>query len=167
MRATFITNKTRIHTELANAVMEKINQGLGGESSEWIEGRKDNRNVRGDKSNVNINGESKPDWLDTNAVLNAILKAVLSLLSQNNESAEQKKLVKDLQKKNRAQAAKQISLKIQQRSFKGGLIITSPEGKNKVSSVKSQKELMKKKKSVTDHACELLKHKYGFIVNNI
>ena len=108
-----MSNKTRIHTELANAVMEKINQGLGGESSEWIEGRKDNRNVRGDKSNVNINGESKPDWLDTNAVLNAILKAVLSLLSQNNESAEQKKLVKDLQKKNRAQAAKQISLKIQ------------------------------------------------------
>ena len=60
---------------------------------------------------MNINGESKPDWLDTNAVLNAILKAVLSLLSQNNELAEQKKQVKDLQEKNRAQAAKQISLK--------------------------------------------------------
>ena len=105
-----MTNKTKIDTELANSVMEKINQGLDGDISEWIEGRKEKRNR--DKSNGEL------DLLD----------------------------------------------EIQQRSFKGGLIITSPEGKNKVSSVNSQKELMKKKKSVTDYACELLKHKYGFIV---
>ena len=91
-----MTNKTKIDTELANSVMEKINQGLDGENSEWIEGRKEKRNR--DKSN----GELKPDLSDTNTVLNAILKAVLSLLSQNNELAEQKKLVKDLEEKNRA-----------------------------------------------------------------
>ena len=49
-----MSNKTKINTELANSVMEKINQGLGDESSELIEGRKDKRNVR-DKSNVNVN----------------------------------------------------------------------------------------------------------------
>ena len=101
----------------------------------------DRRNVRGDKSNVNLNGESKPDLSDTDTVLNAILKAVLSLLSQNNELAEQKKLVKDLEKKKRAQA--DLLDEIQQHSFKGGLIFTSPEGKNKVSCVKSPEELMK------------------------
>ena len=45
--------------------MEKINQGLGGESSELIEGRKDKRNIGGEKSNVNENGESKLDLSDT------------------------------------------------------------------------------------------------------
>lgn len=136
--------------------MEKINQGLDGDNSEWIEGRKENRNR--DKPN----GELKPDLSDTNAVLNAILKAVLSLLSQNNELTEQKKLVKDLEEKNRAQG--DLLDEIQQRSFKGGLIITSPEGKNKVSCVKSQEELRKEKKTVTDHACELLRRKYDVIV---
>jgi len=99
-----MSNKTKIDTELAKSVMEKINQGLGGESSEWIEGRKDKRSVRGEKSNVNVNGESKLDLSDNNAVLNAILKAVLSLLSQNDELAEQKKLVRDLEDQNKAQA---------------------------------------------------------------
>ena len=33
-----MSNETKIDTELAKSVMEKINQGLGGESSEWIEG---------------------------------------------------------------------------------------------------------------------------------
>ena len=75
------------------------------------------------------------DLSDNNAVLNVIMKAVLSLLSQNDELSEQKKLVKDLEEKNRAQA--DLLDKIQQRSFKGGLIITSP-GKNKVSCVKSR-----------------------------
>lgn len=148
--------KTKIDTELAKSVMEKINQGLDGDNSEWIEGRKENRNR--DKPN----GELKPDLSDTNAVLNAILKAVLSLLSQNNELTEQKKLVKDLEEKNRAQG--DLLDEIQQRSFKGGLIITSPEGKNKVSCVKSQEELRKEKKTVTDHACELLRRKYDVIV---
>ena len=101
----------------------------------------DRRNVRGDKSNVNLNGESKPDLSDTDTVLNAILKAVLSLLSQNNKLAEQKKLIKDLEEKNRAQG--DLLDEIQQRGFKGGLIFTSPEGKNKVSCVKSPEELMK------------------------
>ena len=133
-----MSNNTKTDTELAKSVKEKINQGLGGESSDWIEGRKDKRSVRGDKSNVNVNGESKLDLSDNNAVLNAILKAVLSLLSQNDELAEQKKLVKDLEEKNRAQA--DLLDKIQQCSFKGGLIITSPEGKNKVSGVKSQED---------------------------
>ena len=36
-----MSNKTKIDTELVKSVMEKINQGLGGESSEWIGGRKD------------------------------------------------------------------------------------------------------------------------------
>ena len=54
------------------------------------------------KNRDKTNGELKPDLSDTNTVLNAILKAVLSLLSQNNELAEQKKLVKDLEEKNRA-----------------------------------------------------------------
>ena len=36
--------KTKIDTELAKSVMEKINQGLDGDNSEWIEGRKENRN---------------------------------------------------------------------------------------------------------------------------
>ena len=148
--------KTKIDIELAKSVMEKINQGLDGDNSEWIEGRKENRNR--DKPN----GELKPDLSDTNAVLNAILKAVLSLLSQNNELTEQKKLVKDLEEKNRAQG--DLLDEIQQRSFKGGLIITSPEGKNKVSCVKSQEELRKEKKTVTDHACELLRRKYDVIV---
>ena len=40
--------------------------------------------------------------------------------------------------------------------FEGDLIITSPEGIFKVSFVKSREELLKDKKSVTDHACELL-----------
>ena len=137
-----MSNKTKIDNELAKSVMEKINQGLGGLSSEWIEGRKDKRSVRGEKSNVNVNGESKLDLSDNNAVLNAILKAVLSLLSQ--------KLVKDLEDQNRAQA--DLLEEIQQRSFKGGLILTSPKGKNKVSCVKSREELLKEKKSVTDHA---------------
>ena len=148
--------KTKIDIELAKSVMEKINQGLDGDNYEWIEGRKENRNR--DKPN----GELKPDLSDTNAVLNAILKAVLSLLSQNNELTEQKKLVKDLEEKNRAQG--DLLDEIQQRSFKGGLIITSPEGKNKVSCVKSQEELRKEKKTVTDHACELLRRKYDVIV---
>ena len=39
-----------------------------------------------------------------------------------------------------------------------------PEGKNKVSCVKSREELLKEKKSVTDHACELLRRKYDIIV---
>ena len=47
-----------------------------------MEGRRDKRNVRGDNSNVNVNGESKLAWSDNNAVLNAILKAVLGLLSR-------------------------------------------------------------------------------------
>ena len=159
-----MSNETKIDTELAKSVMEKINQGLGGESSEWIEGRKDKRSasVRGEKSNVNVNGESKLDLSDNNAVLNAILKAVLSLLSQNDELAEQKKLVRDLEDQNKAQA--DLLDEIQQRSFKGGLIITSPKGKSKVSCVKSREELLKEKKSVTDHACELLRRKYDIIV---
>ena len=44
-----MSNKTKIDTELANFVMEKINQGLDGDISEWIEGRKEKRNR--DKSN--------------------------------------------------------------------------------------------------------------------
>ena len=61
---------------------------MGGESSECFEGRRDKRIVRGDKSNVNVNGESKLAWLDNNAVLNAILKAVLSLLSRVSRAKE-------------------------------------------------------------------------------
>ncbi len=39
-----MSNKTKINTDLSKSV---INQGLGGESSEWIEGRKD-KSVRGE-----------------------------------------------------------------------------------------------------------------------
>ena len=60
---------------MAKSVKKKINQGLVGESSEWREGRKDKRSVRGDKSDVNVNGKSKQDLSDNNAVLNVILKA--------------------------------------------------------------------------------------------
>ena len=130
-----MSNKTKIDNELAKSVMEKINQGLGGLSSEWIEGRKDKRSVRGEKSKVNVNGESKLDFSDNNAVLNAILKAVLSLLSQ--------KLVKDLEDQNRAQA--DLFKEIQQPSFKDGLIITSPKGKNKVSCVKYGRNCWKRR----------------------
>ena len=91
-----MTNKSKIDTEMANSMMEKNNQGLNGENSEWIEGRKK-------KNRDKTNGE-------------------LDLLDE-----------------------------IQQRSFKCGLIITSSEGKNKVSCVKSQEELRKEKKTVTDH----------------
>ena len=42
-----MSNKTKINTDLSKSVMEKINQGLGGESSEWIEGRND-KSVRGE-----------------------------------------------------------------------------------------------------------------------
>ena len=41
-----MTNKTKIDTEMANSMMEKNNQGLNGENSEWIEGRKKKIEIR-------------------------------------------------------------------------------------------------------------------------
>ena len=43
-------------------------------------------------------------------------------------------------------------------------VVSSAEGKNNVSCVKSRKELLKEKKSVTDHASDFLRRKYDVIV---
>ena len=169
--------KMDVSKDLLDTVMVKMAELQGAAGAEQLEvagGNGKGRHTRGGKvAGVGNGGGSgkgsgsgggsvqmEVDSADISSVLNLILMSLNTLIANQTGLLQvQNKKICDLEEK--VQVQDDLLDEYHQRSIKGCVILTSPVGNNKTTLVKSADTLLKEKVSVTDHACDLLKKKFG------